>query len=222
MTRQKTVSPEKHLHRADPVLGEVIDRVVGRGGVLPSLPPDPRLAADPLMPTDCYGVLIRAIAGQNISGYAARAIYRKLTERFGGRVPTPREILDEDPDALRVAAGLSHAKTLSLRSLAERILSGDLQLGRLHDLPDEDVVSQLSAVKGIGTWTADMFLIWHLHRPDVLPVGDLELRRVVGRVYGLPGPPRPADLRPVAEPWRPYRTLACLFLWQEAEAPSRV
>ena len=109
MTRQSTASPETHLHRADPVLGGVIDRVVHRGGVLPSLPPDPRLSADPNMPTDCYGVLIRAVAGQNISGYAARAIYRRLTERFGGRVPTPQEVLNDDPDALRAAAGLSHA-----------------------------------------------------------------------------------------------------------------
>ena len=206
------------MRRADPVLGAVIDDVLDHGGTLPTLPPDPALSNDPNMPTDCYGVLIRGIASQNISAFASRAIYRKLSERFGGRPPTPRQILDDDQDALRLAAGLSHAKTLSLRSLAEHILSGDLELDRLHDLPDEDVVAQLSAVKGIGTWTADMFLIWHLNRPDVLPVGDLGIRHAVEKLYELPSLPGPADLRRIADPWRPYRTLACLYLWRWEES----
>jgi DNA-3-methyladenine glycosylase II len=222
MTRQRARSPEDDLRRADPVLGAVVDDVVRQGGTRPALPPDPALSNDPNMPTDCYGVLIRAIASQNISGFAARAIYRKLTERFGGRLPAPQQILDDDQDALRLAAGLSHAKTVSLRSLAERILSGDLELDRLHDLPDEEVVAQLSAVKGIGKWTADMFLIWHLNRPDVLPVGDLEIRQAVQRLYGLAALPGPADLERIAEPWRPYRTLACLFLWRMEESTPHI
>ncbi|SEG56834.1 DNA-3-methyladenine glycosylase II [Actinacidiphila yanglinensis] len=220
MARQSVKGPQAHLRGADPVLGAVIDEVERSGGILPSMPPDPLLSDDPLMPTDCYGVLIRGIAGQNISGPSSRAIYRKLVERFGGAPPTPRQILDEDPDALRTAAGLSHAKTVSLRSLAEHILSGALALDRLHDLPDEEVVAQLTAVKGIGAWTADMFLIWHLHRPDVLPVGDLEIRQTVERLYDLPRLPRPADLERVAEPWRPHRTLACLYLWRRTEAAT--
>jgi DNA-3-methyladenine glycosylase II len=222
MTRQTRTRPEDHLRRADPALGQVIEEVEGRGWVLPALPPDPALSNDPKMPTDCYGVLIRGIASQNISAFASRAIYRKIIERFGGRPPTPQQILDDDPDALRLAAGLSHAKTDSLRSLAEHILSGELELGRLHDLPDEDVVTELSAVKGIGTWTADMFLIWHLHRPDVLPAGDLGIRHAVAELHGLSGLPSPADVVRLAEPWRPYRTLACLYLWRLAEAEPQM
>ncbi|WP_433282953.1 DNA-3-methyladenine glycosylase family protein [Pseudonocardia xinjiangensis] len=144
------------------------------------------------------------------------------SDRFSGHPPTPREILDDDPDELCRAAGLSRAKAASLRSLAEHIDSGDLDLERLHELPDEDVIAQLSAVKGIGTWTADMFLMFHLNRPDVLPVGDLGLRHAVEKAYGLSGPPAPAELERIAEPWRPYRTLACLYLWQMAQATPQV
>ncbi|WP_314172468.1 DNA-3-methyladenine glycosylase family protein [Streptomyces winkii] len=222
MARKSTRTAEEHLHRADPELGAVIDDVVHGGGIRPTLPPDPALAGDPNMPTDCYGVLIRGVASQNISAFASRAIYRKLTERFGGRPPTPQEILDDDPDELRVAAGLSHAKTQSLRSLAEHILSGELQLGQLHDLADEDVIAQLTAVKGIGPWTADMFLIWHLNRPDVLPVGDLDIRRAVENLYTLPALPAAAELERIAEPWQPYRTLACLYLWRLTETTPQV
>jgi DNA-3-methyladenine glycosylase II len=221
MTLQTTRTPEEHLHRADRVLGAVIDEVV-HDGDRPTLAPDPTLPPDPNMPTDRYGVLVRAIVSQNISEIASRSIYRRLTERFGGRPPTPQEILDDDPEELRAGAGLSRAKMASFRSLAEHIVSGELDLERLHELPDEDVVARLIAVKGIGTWTADMFLIFHLHRPDVLPVGDLGLRHAVERAYGLDGLPGPAELERIAEPWRPYRTLACLYLWRTVEAMPQI
>ena len=222
-TRRHTRTPEGHLRRADPVLGAVIDEVVRvAGGVRPTVPPDPALPANPDIPADDYGVLVRAIVSQNISNFASRSIFRRLTERFGGRAPTPREILEADPDELRQAAGLSRAKTTSLLSLAEHIDSGELDLGRLHELPDEDVITQLAAVKGIGVWTADMFLMFHLYRPDVLPVGDMELRNTVAKVYQLPVRPGPAELERIAEPWRPYRTLACIYLWQWGEKAPRV
>ncbi|WP_329454111.1 DNA-3-methyladenine glycosylase family protein [Streptomyces sp. NBC_01497] len=206
MTRERVRAPEEALRLADPVLATIIDEVDGMGGIRPALPPDPGPPNDPSMPTDCFGAIIRGIAGQNISAFASRAIYRKLTDRFGGRPPTPRQILDDDPDELRVAAGLSNAKTISLRSLAEHILSGELQLDQLHKLPDEDVIEQLSAVKGIGAWTAERFLIRHLNRPDILPVGDLGIRNGVRKIYELPSAPAHAELRRIAEPWRPYRT----------------
>jgi DNA-3-methyladenine glycosylase II len=216
-------TPEAYLRHADPVLGAVIEEIIREdGGARPTLTPDPTLPPDPTMPTDSYGVLVRAIVSQNISTVASRSIYRRLTERFGGRPPTPLEILAEDPDELRPAAGLSRAKTASLRSLAEHIVSGELDLERLHELPDDDVVAQLDAVRGIGRWTADIFLIFHLQRPDVLAVGDLEIRRTVEHVYGLPGLPGPTEVERIAEPWRPYRTLACLYLWRLAERPSRI
>jgi DNA-3-methyladenine glycosylase II len=219
MTRRSAATPEEHLRRVDPVLATVMDEVVrDGGGVGPTLPPDPPPPPDPNMPTDDYGVLVRAIVSQNISESASGSIWRKLIERFDGRPPTPEEILDTDPDELREAAGLSRAKTISFRSLADCILSDQLQLDRLHELSDEDVIAQLSLVKGIGTWTAEMFLIFHLHRPDVLPVADVGLRRAVERAYGLDEPPGPTELERIAEPWRPYRTLACLYLWRTVEA----
>lgn len=212
---------EEHLRRADPVLRTIINRVV-RAGNRPSLPPDPTAPPDPSIPTDHYSLLVRVIISQNISFIASSSIYRRLSERFGGRPPMPGEILGDDPDELRLATGLSRAKTVSLRSLAEHIDSGQLDLERLHELPDQDVIAQLSSVKGIGAWTANMFLIFHLSRPDVLPAGDLEIRRTVKQEYGLSQPPGPAELKRIAEPWRPYRTLACLYLWEVAHAKQRV
>jgi DNA-3-methyladenine glycosylase II len=160
---------------------------------------------------------VRAIVGQQLSVFAARAIYGRLTDRFGGKPPTPQQILDDDPEALREAAGLSHAKVRFLRSLAEHVLSGELELARLDDLPDEEVTAELTAVKGIGPWSADMFLMFQLDRPDVLPVGDLGIRRAFERSYGLGELPQPEEMERIAEPWRPYRTLACRYLWRSLQ-----
>src|SRR5581483_7048547 len=165
-----------------------------------------------------YGALVRSIVGQQLSTKAARAIYARLIERFGGRPPTPTEVLEDDPDALRVAAGLSRAKVTFLRSLAEHVLTGELELERLDQLPDDQVIAELVAVKGIGTWSAHMFLMFHLQRPDVLAVGDLGIRKAVMRLYGLAELPGAAEIEAIGEPWRPYRTLACLFLWESLDA----
>jgi len=166
---------------------------------------------------DHYGSLVRTITGQQLSVLAARAIYGRLTDRFGGRPPTPQEILADEPEELRAAAGLSRAKVSYLRSLAEHVLSGELELARLDDLPDEEVIGELVAVKGLGLWTAQMFLMFHLDRPDVLPTGDLGIRRAIERAYGLDGLPDPATMERIAEPWRPYRTLACRYLWRSLD-----
>lgn len=163
---------------------------------------------------DHYGALVRSITGQQLSVLAARAIYGRLTDRFEGRAPTPQEILADDPEELRAAAGLSRAKVSYLRSLAEHVISGQLELERMDSLGDEDVVAELVAVKGLGLWTAQMFLMFHLGRPDVLPVGDLGIRRAIERAYGLDGLPDPASMEKIAEPWRPQRTLACRYLWR--------
>ena len=170
------------------------------------------------LPSDSYATLIRAIAGQQLSNAAAAAIYNRLLARYGGRPPAPAEILAEDPEELRVAGGLSHAKVRYLRSLAEHVLDGSLDLDSLDDLPDDEVIAALVAVKGIGLWSAQMFLIIHLRRPDVLPVGDLGIRKAVMNLYGLPALPGPAELVAIGEPWRPYRTLACLYLWRSMYA----
>ena len=165
-------------------------------------------------PHDHYGALVRAIVSQQLSTSAARSIYARLTERFGGRPPTPQEIIEDEPEELRAAAGLSRAKVSYLRSLAEHVLSGELELGRLDQLSDEDVIAELVAVKGLGVWSAHMFLMFQLERPDILPVGDLGIRRAIERAYGLDGLPAADELERIAEPWRPHRTLACRYLWR--------
>jgi DNA-3-methyladenine glycosylase II len=168
-------------------------------------------------PEDHYGALVRSITGQQLSVSAARAIYGRLTARFGDRPPTPQEILADDPEELRAAAGLSRAKVGFLRSLAEHVVSGELELELLDELADEDVIAELVAVKGLGLWTAQMFLMFHLERADVLPVGDLGIRRAIERAYALDELPDPATMERIAESWRPHRTLACRYLWRSLQ-----
>jgi DNA-3-methyladenine glycosylase II len=196
-----------HLRSADPTIAELMDRFGHPEEVLRRRGPRP---ADP------YGALLRSIVGQQLSTKAARSIYERLTALFDGAAPSPRALLDADPEELRTA-GLSRAKVAYLRDLAERVEDGDLELERLAELPDEEVFEQLTAVKGLGRWTADMFLIFHLGRPDVLPVGDLGIRRAAQRAYGLEELPSPAELERIAEPWRPWRSLACLYLWRSLD-----
>jgi DNA-3-methyladenine glycosylase II len=196
-----------HLRASDPVLAEIIERVGKISNAREGRPER----------DDHYGALVRSIVGQQLSVLAARAIYGRLTERFHGRAPTPQEILADEPEELRAAAGLSRAKVGFLRSLAEHVLSGELELERLDELQDDAVIAELVAVKGLGVWTAHMFLMFQLERPDVLAVGDLGIRRAAERAYGLGELPAPAELEQIAEPWRPYRTLACRYLWRSLQ-----
>jgi DNA-3-methyladenine glycosylase II len=202
----RTVDPVAHLRAADGVLAALIDSC------------GPLEDRSDGRPADHYGALVRAIVGQQLSTKAARSIYGRLVERFGGRTPTPEEVLADDPEELRAAAGLSRAKVSFLRSLAEHVIDGSLELDRLDELSDEEVIAELVAVRGLGEWTAHMFLMFHLRRPDVLAVGDLGIRRAVERAYGLPGLPVRGELERIAEPWRPHRTLACLYLWRSLDA----
>jgi DNA-3-methyladenine glycosylase II len=195
------------LISSDPVLAELIAQAA----------PEGLGDAREGRPEDHYGTLVRAIVGQQLSTKAARSIYMRLTDRFAGRTPTPEEVLDDDPEELRLAAGLSRPKVGYLRSLAEHVLSGELELDRLDELPDEEVIAELVAVKGLGVWSAHMFLMFHLQRPDVLPVGDLGIRKAIQRAYALDELPEPAEMEAVAEPWRPHRTLACRYLWRSLD-----
>jgi len=165
---------------------------------------------------DAYGALLRSIVGQQLSTKAAASIYGRLIDIFGGHAPTPKQLLTADPEEIR-SAGLSRAKVAYLRDLAQHVEDGTLELERLPDLPDEEVTAQLTAIKGLGPWTADMFLMFHLRRPDILPVGDLGIRRAVQVEYRMRKLPDPKRLEKVASPWRPHRTLACLFLWSSLD-----
>jgi DNA-3-methyladenine glycosylase II len=167
-------------------------------------------------PGDAYGALLRSIVGQQLSTKAASTIYGRMLELFGGHAPSPKQLLKVDPDKIR-AAGLSRPKIAYLRDLAVHVEEGTLELERLPDLPDEEVSEQLTAIKGLGQWTADMFLMFHLGRPDVLPVGDQGIRRAVQVEYRLRKLPDAKRLEKIAKPWRPYRTLACLYLWSSLD-----
>jgi DNA-3-methyladenine glycosylase II len=196
----------EHLRGADDTLRAIIDE---RG-------PLELEARTRGRPADAYGALLRSIVGQQLSTAAARTIYGRVVDLFGGSTPSPQELLDADPDTLR-AAGLSGAKVRYVRSLAEHVLSGELELERLPELGDEEVAREVTAVKGLGQWTAHMFLIFHLGRPDVLPVGDLGVRRAVERAYGLEALPSAEELERLGERWAPYRSVASLYLWESLD-----
>jgi DNA-3-methyladenine glycosylase II len=197
---------DRHLLGADEVLAALIRE---RGPIDPATD---RRGSRP----DPFQALARAIVGQQLSVKAAASIWGKVEEQFGGRTPKPKQLLARDPDELR-KAGLSRSKVSFLRDLAERASDGRLKLRRLGELPDEDVIAQLLEVKGIGRWTAEMFLIFHLGRPDVVSTGDLGIRRAVQIAYGMDELPGPTELERIAEPWRPHRTLACLYLWRSLD-----
>jgi DNA-3-methyladenine glycosylase II len=179
--------------------------------------PDEVLKRRGRRPGDAYGALLRAIVGQQLSTKAARSIFERLLETFDGHTPTPRELLEADPEVVR-GVGLSRPKVAYLRDLAERVEDGDLDLDGLAELPDDEVASALIQVKGLGRWSADMFLIFHLGRPDVLPVGDLGIRKAAQLQYGLEDLPDADELERIAEPWRPHRSLACLYLWRSLDS----
>lgn len=193
-----------HLRAADPVLREVIDRV---GPFEVTLEPD------------LWWALVDAVAAQQLSVRAATTIVERVEALAPpGRRPTPEQILATPDEALR-ACGLSRAKTACVKELAARWLDGTLAPEEIPRLPDEEVVERLTRVKGIGRWTAGMVLMFALGRPDVLPVDDLGLRVAVQRAYGLPERPGREELLRIAEPWRPWRTVASRYLWRSLGAP---
>jgi DNA-3-methyladenine glycosylase II len=202
----KWSADDRELMRADEVLRKVMEE---QGPIHPEV--DRRGSR-----SDPYEALARAIVGQQLSTRAAASIWAKLLDQFGGRTPTPEQILRKRRTTLR-KAGLSNAKVEFLRDLAAHVKDGRLDLKRLAKLPDEDIVAELIEVKGVGLWTAEMFLIFHLGRPDVVSVGDLGIRRAVQIAYGMKELPGPEELEKLAEEWRPHRTLACLYLWRSLD-----
>jgi DNA-3-methyladenine glycosylase II len=191
------------LRNADPVLARVID-------AHPDL--HPRAWIDDLPALDAFRTLIFQVAGQQLSVRATRAILSRLEQSFGGRLPSPAELLEADPQVLR-ASGLSTRKGTTLRALAERFVDGRLSGDALAQMADDEVEATLTEVSGIGPWTAHGFLIFALDRPDVLLSGDLALRHAVQRLYGLDHLPTEREMVEVAEHWRPYRSLAVSYLF---------
>jgi DNA-3-methyladenine glycosylase II len=205
MTAAAVADPtaREFLRNADPVLARVIDAH-----------PDfhPRAWIDELPGLDAFGTLIFQVAGQQLSVRATRTILSRVEQHFGGHLPSPAELLADDPQVLR-ASGLSTRKGATLRALAERFVDGRLSDDALSRMTDEEVEAALTEVSGIGPWTAHGFLIFALDRPDVLLAGDLALRHAVQRLYGLDGLPAEGEMVELAERWRPHRSLAVSYLF---------
>lgn len=201
----------KHLAAADPTMAALIDRV-GKIDLATRL----RRRKEE-RPADAYGALLRAIVGQQLSTKAARTIYLRVLELFDGTTPSPEQLLNAREQDLR-ACGLSGRKTEYVRDLAAHVLGGELELDRLDELEDEEVIEEIVAVRGLGRWTAEMFLLFHLERPDVLSGGDLGIRKAIQVEYGLEEMPAAARVIEIGEPWRPHRSLASLYLWESLAA----
>lgn len=203
--RAAAADPEatRFLRNADPVMAQLIDAR-----------PDfrPRAWLDELPPLDGFGTLVFQVIGQQLSVAATRTILSRLEQRFGGRLPSPAELLAADPDVLR-ASGMSARKGATLRAVAERFVDGRLSDQALAGMSDDEVEAVLTEVPGIGPWTAHGFLLVALDRPDVFLPGDLALRRAVGRAYGFDHVPAEKEMEQLAERWRPYRSLAVAYLF---------
>jgi DNA-3-methyladenine glycosylase II len=163
-----------------------------------------------------FGALVESVVYQQLAGTAARAIFARLCDRLGGP-PTPESVLGAGEETLR-SAGLSGSKAACLLALAEAEVAGDLGLDAVESLSDDEVVARLSAVRGIGRWTAEMFLMFQLGRLDVWPVGDYGVRKGWARAYGLAELPTPKALAALGEPLRPYRSVAAWYCWRATEA----
>jgi len=193
-----------HLKRNDPALAKII----GRLG-----PYEFRLD------DDHYEALVGSIIFQQLAGAAARAILNRFKQIYDGKIPRPRQYLDTEEKHLR-ASGLSPQKIRYIRDLSERIENGTLDLKRFSDLPSEEVVKELDEVKGIGRWTAEMFLIFVLGRTDVLPVDDLGLQKAAQKTYRLRKLPTKEKFEQLSKNWHPYCSIATPYLWRSQEKPQ--
>jgi DNA-3-methyladenine glycosylase II len=199
-----------HLRAADPVLARLIDD-------RPDFDPRAWLAQLPRM--DLYGALVFQVAGQQLSVAATRRTLARIQALFGGHLPAPADLLGVEPDQLR-AAGLSWRKVSTLRDLAQRLADGRLNLELLSSLPDDELMAELTAIPGIGPWTVEGAMILALEREDVVLPGDLALRKAVRAAYHLDHLPTPDEVLAIAEPWRPYRSLATSYLFSAAFEPA--
>jgi len=196
----------RHLKASDPVLGAIIDRVG----------PYRIEFREPVFDT-----LVRSIVFQQLSGKVARVIYDRLARALPGESVTPEGILSLRPERMR-RLGLSRQKTAYIRDLARQTAKGKLEFAVLPGFPDEEVIARLTAVKGIGEWTAQMFLIIALRRHNVLPTGDLGIRSAIKKVYGLAELPKPREVEDLARGWHPYCTIASWYLWRSLDGQAGI
>ncbi len=203
MTKEEFARARRALMRRDPILAPVIRRYNKT-----------TLVDAPVL--DPFPALVRTITSQQLSTKAAATIHGRLLDLMPGRVPTPQAIHATSDVQLR-EVGLSRQKAAYLRDLAIKSESGELPLHDLTHLDDDEVIAAITKVKGLGRWSAEMFLMFRLRRPDVLPVDDLGIVNAIQRLYGLRKKPKPDRIRKIAESWRPYRTVACWYLWRSLE-----
>lgn len=188
-----------HLRRADPVLAHIITEV---GPYRPNFR------------RERFQALVQAIIFQQLAGAAAQAIYQRFVDLFPtGRFPSPQQVLEIPAERLS-SAGLSRAKTVYIRDLAAHVADSRINFRRFPRMDDEAIVEELTRVRGIGRWTAEVFLMFNLGRPDVLPVDDIGFRNAVMRAYGMGERPGARELREMAEKWRPYRSVAVWYMWR--------
>ncbi len=191
----------RHLKARDPILGTIIERV-GPYSIEFREP--------------SFETLVRSIVFQQLSGKVARVIYHRLVDALPGERVTPEGILSLRPERMR-RLGLSRQKTAYIRDLARHTAKGKIEFPLLPELPDEEVIARLTTVKGIGVWTAHMFLIFGLRRHNVLPIGDLGIRTAIKKAYGLAELPKPREVEEVARGWHPYCTVASWYLWRSLD-----
>ena len=194
----------QHLRAVDPPLAAIIDRVGAYNLTIRR--------------TEPYATLLRTILFQQLAGAAASAIQRRFLALYGedGEPPAPEQLLSTSDEDLR-GAGISRQKIGYMRDLASKVASGELPLDRVEEMDDDDLIDHLVQVKGIGRWTAQMFLMFRLGRPDVLPVGDYGIRKGFGIAFRQREMPLPAEVEKGAERWRPYRTVASWYLWRATD-----
>jgi DNA-3-methyladenine glycosylase II len=201
---KRLVEASEALAARDPVMRSMLERV-GPCNLRRGRPRRPHFAE-----------LARAISYQQLAGKAAAAIHARFVALFDGEGPTPEAVLALPIDALR-GAGLSGSKTASIRDLAEKVVDGTVQLDRVARLSDDEIVRELTLVRGIGPWTAEMFLMFQLGRLDVWPVGDFGVRSGYATLYGLAKTPGPRELEPLGERFRPYRSVATWYCWRAVD-----
>ncbi len=197
-----------HLRKADPVMGGIITAVG---------PCRFRTRSEGTH----YQAVFRSIMYQQLAGPAALAIHRRVQALFGGRDPTPEELLGTSDEMLR-GAGLSRQKLAYLRDLSSRVVEGDVQMHGIESMPDEQIIATLTRVKGVGRWTAEMFLIFRLGRPDILPDLDLGVRNAIKRAYRLRKIPTSERVHKIGSKWAPYRTVATWYLWRSVDGDAAI